>query len=134
MHPVPPLPSVEREEAAPPPARFRVHRRRVQEFDPVSLAVRRGLIRGPPCCGLAAGALEIHRRGANTSARPPNSVGRFVHCRNQGKNSSIEFAIISATHRSFRLGGFVRVCAIGVHWRGLRRRTCGRRRPWPSGG
>jgi hypothetical protein len=66
----------EREEAVPPPARFRVHRRRVQEFGPVSLAVRQGLIRGPPCCGVAAGALGICRRGANTSARPPNSVGR----------------------------------------------------------
>jgi hypothetical protein len=75
--------------------------------------VRRGLIRGPPCCGLAAGALGIRRRGANTAVRPPNSVGRFVHCRNQGKNSFVEFAIISATHRSFRIGGFVRVYAIG---------------------
>jgi hypothetical protein len=124
----------EREEAAPPPARFRVHRRRVQEFGPVSLAVHRGLIRGPPCYGLAAGALGIRHHGTNTAARPPNSVGRFVHCWNQGKNSSVEFAIISATHRSFLIGGFVCVCAFGVHQWGLHRRTCGRHCPWPSGG
>ena len=96
----------EREEA--------VHRRRVPDFGPVSLSVRRGLNRGVPCCGLAAGALEFRRRGANTTVRPPNSVGRFVHCRNQGKNSSVEFAVIPATHRSFLFGGFVRVCAFEV--------------------
>jgi hypothetical protein len=51
-----------REKAAPPPARFRVHRRRVHEFGPVCFAVRRGLNRCPPCCGLVAGALGIRRQ------------------------------------------------------------------------
>jgi hypothetical protein len=70
----------EREEA--------VHRRRVPDFGPVSLSVRRGLNRGVPCCGLAAGALEFRRRGANSAACPPNLVGRFVQCLNQGKKPS----------------------------------------------
>jgi hypothetical protein len=112
----------------PPPPRERAERRERGSStvtSPVSLVVRRGLIRGPPCRELAARALGIRRRGANTAARPPNSVGRFVRCRKLGKNPSIVFAIISATHRSFRIRGFVRMCAIGVHRRGLRRRTCG---------
>jgi hypothetical protein len=46
----------------------------------------------------------INARGWNeslTAAHPPNYVGRFVHYRNRGKNSSVEFSIISATHRAF---------------------------------
>ena len=88
MHPVPPLPSVEREEAAPPPARFRVHRRRVQEFDPVSLAVRRGLIRGPPCCGLAAGALGICRRRSLGVVEPHSAVASTARASMFGEDAS----------------------------------------------
>jgi hypothetical protein len=57
------------------------------------LIVRRGLDRGAPCGGLAAGALEFRRRGVNSAARPRLTVGRESHCSDLGENYFFRFAM-----------------------------------------
>jgi hypothetical protein len=69
-----------RERPSPPPARFRVHRRRAHDFGSVSLAVRRGLIRCPPSHGLVARALRIPRRRIVGAMDPPRTVGGARRC------------------------------------------------------
>jgi hypothetical protein len=65
----------EREEAAPPPAQFRVHRRRVHEFGPVCLAVRQGLNRVLPAVDWWPELSEfVAGAWASAVAVPPSST------------------------------------------------------------